>query len=136
LSAYVKFRIKDIDKTFLLAWTTTPWTLPSNVALAVNATELYVTVQTENNERYILAKERLHILDERYEIIDECCGQELLNLEYEPLFNYVVPDKKAFYVVAGDFVTLQEGTGIVHIAPAFGDDDYQLSRKYICQLFN
>lgn len=138
-SIYVKFKQKDSNDTYFLVWTTTPWTLPSNVALAVNANEIYVKVKTERGEKFILAKERLSVLDEGYEIIEEVLGKKLLGIEYQPLFNYVKPEKKAFYVVEGDFVTLSEGTGIVHIAPAFGEDDYNVGKKYnlpLVQLVN
>ena len=152
-SAIAKFRIKGTDNEYFLAWTTTPWTLPSNVALCVGPEFDYVKVKVglnENgnvvnsknakateeeltvasNEFYILAKELLSVVDGDYEIVEEYKGKDLEFKEYEPLFDYVNPDKKAYYVTCADYVTLTDGTGIVHIAPAFGEDDAQVGRKY------
>ena len=127
-SVYVYFKIKNSDESFLV-WTTTPWTLISNVALAVGKEVDYVKINS-NGKKIILAKERLSIIDGEYEIITELKGKELEFIEYEQLFNYVHTDKKAFYVTLGDFVSTEDGSGIVHIAPAFGADDYELSKKY------
>ncbi len=127
-SVYVYFKIKNSDESFLV-WTTTPWTLISNVALAVGKEVDYVKINS-NGKKIILAKERLSIIDGEYEIITEIKGKELEFIEYEQLFNYVHTDKKAFYVTLGDFVSTEDGSGIVHIAPAFGADDYELSKKY------
>ena len=127
-SVYVYFKIKNSDESFLV-WTTTPWTLISNVALAVGKEVDYVKINF-NGKKIILAKERLSIIDGEYEIITEIKGKELEFIEYEQLFNYVHTDKKAFYVTLGDFVSTEDGSGIVHIAPAFGADDYELSKKY------
>lgn len=127
---YVKFQVKDQDQTAFLVWTTTPWTLPSNVALAINEKQSYVKVQLMNGESLILAKARLEVLTESYQIISEMMGKELLGMEYQPLYTFVQPLEKAFYVVSGDYVTMTEGTGIVHTAPAFGEDDYQVGKKY------
>lgn len=133
-SAYVKFRIKG-ENTAILVWTTTPWTLPSNVALAVNQTYDYVEVIYQE-EHVILAKERLSILEGEYELVCEFKGEALLGKEYEPMFCFAQPEKKAYYVVHGDFVTLSDGTGIVHIAPAYGEDDNRLGQKYDLPLIN
>ena len=136
---YVKFQVKDQDQTAFLVWTTTPWTLPSNVALAINEKQSYVKVQLMNGESLILAKARLEVLTESYQIISEMMGKELLGMEYQPLYTFVQPLEKAFYVVSGDYVTMTEGTGIVHTAPAFGEDDYQVGKKYglpLVQLVN
>ncbi len=133
-SAYVKFRIKG-ENTAILVWTTTPWTLPSNVALAVNQTYDYVEVIYQE-EHVILAKERLSILEGEYELVREFKGEALLGKEYEPMFCFAQPEKKAYYVVHGDFVTLSDGTGIVHIAPAYGEDDNRLGQKYDLPLIN
>lgn len=124
-SVFVKFKVKGEDDTFFLAWTTTPWTLPSNVALAVSKDFTYVKVRLDRTgERFILAKGLLDAaVREGYEIVEEFSGAQLAGREYEPLFPFARPDKRAWYVVTGDFVTLEEGTGIVHIAPAFGEDD-------------
>ncbi|DAC72278.1 MAG TPA: isoleucine--tRNA ligase [Thermoplasmata archaeon] len=129
-SIFVKFKIKN-DEGYFLAWTTTPWTLISNVALAVHPKEPYIKIRT-NGEILILAEQRAAILlkGQEYEILDRFTGKELEHKEYEPLFSYAVPDKKAWYVVIADFVTMEDGTGIVHIAPAFGEDDYNIGRTY------
>jgi len=129
-SIFVKFKIKGKDEYFL-AWTTTPWTLISNVALAINPDELYIKIEYKG-QKMILAEERANSLlkGENYQILDGFKGKELEKIEYEPLFNYEKPDKKAWYVVLADFVTMDDGTGIVHIAPAFGEDDYQVGKKY------
>lgn len=127
-SVYVFFKIKDKDEHFLV-WTTTPWTLISNVALAVGKDVDYVKIK-HKEKVFILAKARLHIIEGEYEILQEMKGSELELTEYEQLFNYVKVDKKAFYVVTGDFVSTEDGSGIVHIAPAFGQDDYEISKKF------
>ncbi len=133
-SVYVAFKIKDgqgMDGFQFLVWTTTPWTLISNVALAVGADITYSKIQfKKTSEILVLAKERLSVIKEEYDLVGEVKGSELEGIEYEQLLPYVKPDKKAFYVTIGDFVSTEDGSGIVHIAPAFGEDDYQLSRKY------
>ncbi|MBN1543161.1 isoleucine--tRNA ligase [candidate division KSB1 bacterium] len=128
-SIFVKARIMQEENTFFLVWTTTPWTLLSNVALALNPEVKYVKV-SHREENLILAEARLSVLDGDYEILESFTGQDLAGLDYEPFFPYIVPDKKAHYTVLGDFVTTTDGSGIVHIAPAFGEDDYQLGVKY------
>jgi len=133
-SAYVKFWLKG-ENTAILVWTTTPWTLPSNVALAVNRTYDYVEV-INKEEHLILAKDMLTCLDGEYELVREFKGEELLGVEYELMFRFVKPEKKAYYVVHGDFVTLSDGTGIVHIAPAYGEDDNRIGQKYDLPLVN
>lgn len=133
-TAFVKFKVKNEDK-YILAWTTTPWTLPSNVALAINKAYTYVEV-INNDEHLILAKDLLKVLEGEYEIVKEFKGEELLGTEYEQLFKFETPKEKAFYVVHGDFVTLSDGTGIVHIAPAYGEDDNLLGKKYGLPLIN
>lgn len=135
-SVYIKFRLKDSGES-ILVWTTTPWTLISNVALAVGRDIDYVRVKhRETGEVLILAESRLSVLVEKigdesaWEVIDRCKGSDLEGRDYEPLFNYFSPERRAWYVVCGDFVSTGEGTGIVHIAPAFGADDYELSKQY------
>ena len=128
-SVFVKFKSTQEDNTYFLAWTTTPWTLISNVALAVHPDETYVKVK-HNDQILILAKARLSVLDGDYEIISEFQGKTLEYHGYEPLFRFVEPDKKAWYVGLADYVTMEDGTGIVHTAPAFGQDDYSLGLKY------
>ena len=127
-SIYVLFKVKEKDEYFLV-WTTTPWTLISNVALAVGSDVTYVKVKN-NEKNIILAKELLSILDGDFEIIEEVKGAELEGVEYEQLLPYSKVNKKAFFVCLADFVSTEDGSGIVHIAPAFGADDYDLSKKY------
>ncbi|MCL2793312.1 MAG: isoleucine--tRNA ligase [Spirochaetaceae bacterium] len=129
-SITVKFKLKGEENTYFLAWTTTPWTLPSNLALTVSNDITYVKV-SDNNEFYILAKERLsayYKTPEEYSIVWEKQGSELVGISYEPLFPYFAAEEKsgAFKVFAGDFVTTENGTGIVHTAPGFGEDDYNI----------
>ncbi|ERI94892.1 isoleucine--tRNA ligase [Clostridiales bacterium oral taxon 876 str. F0540] len=133
-SIYVKFKVKGEDK-YILVWTTTPWTLPSNVALAVNKSYDYVEV-IHHEEHLILAEALLGKLDCEYEVVRKFKGEELLGLEYEQLLPFTNVDKKAFYVIHGDFVTLTDGTGIVHIAPAYGEDDNLMGKKYDLPLVN
>ncbi len=128
-SVFAKFKSKDEENLYYLAWTTTPWTLISNVALVVNPVEDYVKV-IHNDEKLVLAKARLGVLDGDYEIIEEFKGAELEYKEYEPLFQYVEVDKKAWFIGCADYVTMDDGTGVVHTAPAFGQDDYNLGMKY------
>lgn len=128
-SVYVKFKVKNIENTYLLAWTTTPWTLPSNVALVVNAKENYIKAEL-NGEIYILAEALANtVLGEGYKKIEQMKGSDIKGMEYEPLFDFVTPDKKAFYVTCDSYVTLTDGTGIVHTAPAFGEDDARVGRE-------
>jgi isoleucyl-tRNA synthetase len=133
-SIYVKFKVRGEDK-YILVWTTTPWTLPSNVALAVNKSYDYVEV-IHHEEHLILAEALLSKLDCEYEVVRKFKGEELLGLEYEQMFPFAQVDKKAFYVIHGDFVTLTDGTGIVHIAPAYGEDDNLMGKKYDLPLVN
>lgn len=133
-SIYVKFKVKGEDKYFLV-WTTTPWTLPSNVALTVNRKYDYVEV-VHKGEHLILAEALLSKLEGEYEIVARFKGEDLLGMEYEQMFKFVTPDKKAFYVTHGDYVTLTDGTGIVHTAPAFGEEDSITGRNYDLPLIN
>ena len=128
-SVFIKVRIPSKENTFFMVWTTTPWTLLSNVALAFHPEIIYVKVR-HNEQNLILAQARLGVLEGEFDVIEEYNGSQLDNIEYEPIFPYVEPEKRAYYTVLGDFVSVEEGTGIVHIAPAFGDDDYQLGLKY------
>ncbi len=128
-SIYVKFQVKGQQGVYLLAWTTTPWTLPSNVALAVNPDETYVKVKCQD-EVYILAEAlAAPVLEKEFEVLEKCKGKDLIGMDYEPLFDFVTPKKRAYYVVAADYVTLTDGTGIVHTAPAFGEDDARTGRN-------
>lgn len=149
ISVVVKFELIDEPGTFILAWTTTPWTLPGNVALAVNPEIVYCEVK-RGDEKFIIAKPRLEkYFKEDYEIIAEIKGSDLIGKSYKPLFNYYVeqkdgnniprlsalsPQESASYengwkIYGGDFVTTEDGTGVVHIAPAFGEDDMKLGQK-------
>ncbi|GKX68658.1 isoleucine--tRNA ligase [Inconstantimicrobium mannanitabidum] len=137
LTAIAKFKVKNEENKYILAWTTTPWTLPSNVALCINKSYTYVEAK-KDDEVYILAKDLAgKVLGEEYEIVKEFKGEELLGLEYEQLLPFYTPtDKKGFYVVHGDYVTLSDGTGIVHIAPAYGEDDNLIGKKYDLPFIN
>ncbi len=138
----VRFKLKDMDNTYVIAWTTTPWTLPSNIALATGANIDYVKVKDEQGDIYIIAKARVgnYFNDEStFEILGELKGSELKGLSYEPLFDCCredIGDKKAYEVVNADYVSTEDGTGIVHIAPAFGEDDYAVAQAndmaFIC----
>ncbi len=150
LAATVKFKLLDEPNTYVLAWTTTPWTLPGNVALAINNDVVYakfkikkskIKVTEQNpkwaNEYYIVAKERAEAIfgDYEFEIVEEFKGEYLVGKKYQPLFDYYVNDPKienkvnGWQIYAGDFVTIEEGTGVVHIAPAFGEDDMTLGKE-------
>ena len=136
-TVYVRFKIKDRDEYFL-AWTTTPWTLASNVALAVNRDVTYVKVRN-GGYVYILAKDLVSsVLEGDYEILEEMKGADLEYTEYEQLMPFVEPSdgKKAFFVVCADYVSTTDGTGIVHIAPAFGEDDYNVGIAYGLSVMN
>lgn len=130
-SAYVKFALKSQRNTYFLAWTTTPWTLPSNVALCMNADENYARIKS-GEEYYILADALISAVFEEgtYEKIDVKKGKEYEFVGYEPLFDFYTGNDKAFYITCDGYVTLTDGTGIVHIAPAFGEDDAKVGRKY------
>ena len=131
-SAIARFRLKDEDASFL-AWTTTPWTLPSNVALCVNPDEEYVKVKmNEDGQVYYLAHALCDtVLGEgAYTVLESYKGKDLEYKEYEPLFRFVQPKEKCWYVTCDNYVTLTDGTGVVHIAPAFGEDDANVGRKY------
>ncbi len=129
-SATAKFIVKGEENTYFLAWTTTPWTLPSNVALCVNPNETYVKVQV-GDEKYILAEALVEKnIEGEYTVLEKYVGTDLEYKEYEPLFAFVNPDKKCYFVTCDNYVTLTDGTGIVHIAPAFGEDDANVGRKY------
>ena len=128
-SAIVKFKVKDED-AYILAWTTTPWTLPSNVALCVNPDETYVKVKAQDTVYYMAEALVATVLGEEAEILEKFVGKALEYKEYEPLWNFVSPREKCWYVVCDNYVTLTDGTGVVHIAPAFGEDDAQVGRKY------
>lgn len=138
-----KFKKKDEDAYFL-AWTTTPWTLAANVALTVGPSIEYIKVKitTENSDEFgkvfyvgkVLADKVLGGLE--YEVLDSMLGKDMEYMEYEQLMPFITPDKKAFFVTCADYVTIDDGTGIVHTAPAFGEDDYNTGRRYDLPVLN
>ena len=128
-SAIAKFKLKDEDAYFL-AWTTTPWTLPSNVALCVNPDEAYVKVAFKGEVYYMAEQLVPTVLGEEAQVLAAFVGKDLEYKEYEPLFRFVEPKEKCWYVTCDGYVTLTDGTGVVHIAPAFGEDDAKVGRKY------
>ncbi|WIF95398.1 isoleucine--tRNA ligase [Caminicella sporogenes] len=127
----VKFKVKGKDEYFLV-WTTTPWTLASNVALTVNPDEVYIKVKSEKTgEIYYVSKTLApDVIEGEYKVLEEFKGKDLEYMEYEQLMPFVKPDKKAFFVTCADYVTTEDGTGIVHTAPAFGEDDYNTGKRY------
>ena len=131
-SIFVRFPLKNWENTYLLVWTTTPWTLPSNVAVAVGEDYDYVSVEDGDGQHLILAKECIPSLfgDEAPKIVENYKGSDLQEWEYEPLFDGGQHPERSHYIVTGDFVTTTEGSGLVHIAPAFGQDDYEIGQKY------
>ena len=128
-SAVAKFKVKG-ENAYILAWTTTPWTLPSNVALCVNPDEEYVKIQTATAVYYMAKALVDKVIEEEYTVLETYKGKDLEYKEYEPLFDFVTPKEKCYYVVCDNYVTLTDGTGVVHIAPAFGEDDANVGRKY------
>ncbi|MEF9921938.1 MAG: isoleucine--tRNA ligase [Anaerovoracaceae bacterium] len=141
LTITAKFKRKDADEYFL-AWTTTPWTLAANVSLTVNPKVDYIKVNKtagdDQGKVFYVAK---NLADKvlgagNYEILEEMKGQDLEYVEYEQLMPFITPDKKAFFITCNDYVTIEDGTGIVHTAPAFGEDDYQTGRKYNLPVVN
>lgn len=131
-SIFVKIKSKEEENTYFLVWTTTPWTLPSNVALCMNPNEVYAKISVDG-ENFIMLKSLIPSLfeDGTYKIVYEKKGKEFEGHKYVPLFNYVEKQvKNAYFVTVDDYVTTEDGTGIVHIAPAFGEEDYQVGKKY------
>ncbi len=136
-SVYVRFRLLADPTTSVLAWTTTPWTLPGNVALAVGEDVDYVKVRQQGAggsppgtvEYLILAEARLEVLRGPYEVVQRMKGSELVGLDYEPLYTYLPPTERAWYIVSADFVSTEEGTGVVHTAAMYGADDLRLSQE-------
>ncbi len=129
-SVFVKFAVKGRDKTYLLAWTTTPWTLPTNFALGVSPDASYSEV-IFNEETLIFAKDLLPKVfkDEKYQPVKEFLGKDLVGVEYLPLFDYYTPNNNDHKVYSADFVSMEDGTGIVHIAPGFGEEDTKLGKE-------
>ena len=134
-SVFVRFPLVDKPDTSFLVWTTTPWTLPANVAIAAHPEVDYVTVERDNNgvsEKLILAKSLLEKVfrGEEVKVLDTFKGKKLKGVKYKPLFTFVTLDKPAHFVVMGDFVTTEDGTGLVHQAPAFGAEDMEMAKQY------
>nr|WP_300001678.1 isoleucine--tRNA ligase [Tissierella sp.] len=130
-----KFKLKDKEEYFL-AWTTTPWTLPSNVCLTVNPDEIYLRVKKDGEIYYVGKALADKVLEEDYEVLGEMTGRDMEYMEYEQLIPFINVEGKAFYITLGDYVTTEDGTGIVHTAPAFGEDDYALGMKYKLPMVN
>ena len=130
-SIFIKFKVASQDNTYLLAWTTTPWTLLSNVALAVHPDEFYLRIRYKEQE-IILAEARAKVLldENEYEILQRIMGSDLEGLKYEPLYDFFETEKPGHFVTTAMYVTMDDGTGIVHIAPAFGEEDYQVGVQY------
>ena len=139
-SVSVRFKIKGKDNAYFLAWTTTPWTLPSNVCLCMNANENYAEIKAEDGAVYVLAEALVPKFFENYETLSVKKGKDYEWAEYEPLFDFAVPalekNKKAYVVITDDYVTMEDGTGIVHNAPAFGEDDARVCQKYDIAFIN
>jgi len=132
----VPFKLKDEENTYLLVWTTTPWTLMSNVAACVNPNEKYVKCLSKGYNFIVAEKLAKKVLGEEFEVVCEYLGKDLEYREYEQLMPILDVNKKAFYVTCADYVTMEDGTGIVHIAPAFGQDDYEVGLKYDLPILN
>ena len=132
----VPFKVKNEDNTYILIWTTTPWTLMSNVAACVNPNVTYVKAESKGNYFYVAKELKDKVLGEEATIVEECKGKDLEGLEYEQFLPFLSVNKKAFYVVCAVYVTTEDGTGIVHVAPAFGQDDYEVGLKYDLPMLN
>ncbi|HOF95136.1 MAG TPA: class I tRNA ligase family protein, partial [Clostridia bacterium] len=134
ISVIARFKVKDEENTYILAWTTTPWTLPSNVSLCVNPKETYCRVKYDaDNAIYILAEQLVaDVLGFDVTVLERFLGKELVGTDYEPLFDFPIDSggKRGWYVMSDAYVSLTEGTGVVHNAPAFGEDDARLGREW------
>ena len=142
-SVFVKFKVEMAEDVYFLAWTTTPWTVISNMALAVNPVLDYAKIRLSENARteyYIIAKDCIgEVIDHDYEIVEEFKGEELIGWTYDPVFDYAMSEydkSDAWRVIPADYVTTDEGTGVVHTAPAFGADDYESAQKNDIPMFN
>ena len=131
----VPFKLKNED-AYLLVWTTTPWTLLANVAICVNPNEEYIKVNSKGYKFIVAKKLADKVLGEGYEVLETYKGTDLEYTEYEQLLPFINVNKKAFFVVCDTYVTMEDGTGLVHIAPAFGQDDYEVGRKYDLPVIN
>ena len=135
-TVYIPFKLKNEENTYFLVWTTTPWTLISNVALCVNPDETYVKCASKGYNFIVVKALADSILGTDYEVVEEYKGKDLEFVEYEQLMPFLKTDKKGFYVTCDNYVTTEDGTGIVHIAPAFGQDDYEVGLKYNLPVLN
>ena len=134
-SVFVAFKAKGRENTYFLAWTTTPWTLPNNMALCMNPAEVYSEIKTEDGTHFILAKALVEKYFQNYETVSEKTGKDYEYVEYEPLYDFALNDiaksgEKAYFVTNADYVTMEDGTGIVHIAPVYGEDDHIVGDRY------
>ena len=135
-TVYVPFKVKNEENTYLLIWTTTPWTLMANVAACVNPDVDYVKCESKGNYFYVAKALKEKVLGEEATVVEEMKGKDLEYIEYEQFLPILKANKKAFYVVCDSYVTTEDGTGIVHIAPAFGQDDYEVGLKYDLPVLN
>lgn len=132
----VPFKLKNMDNTYLLVWTTTPWTLLANVAACVNPNEEYVKCVSKGYNFIVAKKLANKVLGDEYEVVEEYLGKDLEYMEYEQLLPIIKVPGHAFFITCADYVTMEDGTGIVHIAPAFGQDDYEVGLKYNLPMIN
>ena len=132
----VPFKLKNEENTYFLVWTTTPWTLLSNVAVCVNPDETYIKANSKGYNFIVAEKLAKKVLGEEFEVVETYKGKDLEYTEYEQLLPYINVNKKAFFVVCDTYVTMEDGTGLVHIAPAFGQDDYEVGRRYDLPVIN
>ena len=132
----VPFKLKNEENTYFLVWTTTPWTLLSNVAVCVNPDETYIKANSKGYNFIVAEKLAKKVLGEEFEVVKTYKGKDLEYTEYEQLLPYINVNKKAFFVVCDSYVTMEDGTGLVHIAPAFGQDDYEVGRRYDLPVIN
>ena len=132
----VPFKLKNEENTYFLVWTTTPWTLLSNVAVCVNPEETYIKANSKGYNFIVAEKLAKKVLGEEFEVVETYKGKDLEYTEYEQLLPYINVNKKAFFVVCDTYVTMEDGTGLVHIAPAFGQDDYEVGRRYDLPVLN
>ena len=135
-TVYVPFKLKNEENTYLLIWTTTPWTLMANLAACVNPNEKYVKCYTKGYNFIVAEKLAKSVLKDDYEIVETYLGKDLEYKEYEQFMPFIKTEQKAFYVTCDDYVTMEDGTGIVHIAPAYGQDDYEVCQKYGIKAIN
>ena len=132
----VPFKVKNQENTYFLVWTTTPWTLISNVAVCVNPEEVYIKAKSKGYNFIVAEKLAAKVLGEDFEVVEKYLGKDLEYVEYEQYMPFLSVNKRAFFVTLADYVTMEDGTGIVHIAPAFGQDDYEVGLKYDLPVLN